>query len=137
MAKRINEDFVFDGYYFKHITAPKKCDAMRKDILRRGTFCDIYEAYGRPSVYKVRAWENCKALCQNLGGIRLRITGRTTHAFTVMFYFASPETGVWSIARVTKDGVTFCDEMYPTSSTTMADICDDVFDDDWENYNAM
>ena len=129
MAKRINEDFVFDGYYFKHITAPKKCDAMRRAILRRDVDWDIHEAYGRPSVYKARAWENCKALCEKLGGYRCVITGHNCEKFTVMFYFTSPETGVWSIARVTADGVTFCDEMYdPTYGDTIEDVWFDTSD---------
>lgn len=67
------------------------------------TYSDIYEAYDRPSVYKVRAWEYCKGLCADLGGFDLVIASRNTFAFSVVFKFFDRETGALSYAYITRD----------------------------------
>ena len=46
---------------------------------------DIYEAYERPSVYKVRAWEYCKQLMNEYNGYGLAVTGHNCMAFSAGF----------------------------------------------------
>lgn len=54
---------------------------------------DIFDAYGRPSIYKVRAWEYCKELCHKFSGWGLKVISRNTSIFTAGFEYADPETG--------------------------------------------
>lgn len=67
------------------------------------TYSDIWEAYDRPSVYKVRAWEYCKQLCADLGGFDMLIASRNTFQFSVCFKFYDQETGALSYAYITRD----------------------------------
>lgn len=67
------------------------------------TYRDIYEAYDRPSVSKVRAWEYCEQLCADLGGFDLVIASRNTFSFTAVFKFFDLETGALSYAYITRD----------------------------------
>ena len=77
---------------------------------RNGGHCfrDIYDAYERPSVYKVRAFEYCKDLCARLNGFDLRITGRNCMKFSVCFKFFDPEDGQLCYAYITRDYDRFC-----------------------------
>ena len=46
---------------------------------------DINEAYARPSVYKVRAWERCKAMMKEYDGNGIVILGHNCMMFSVGF----------------------------------------------------
>lgn len=45
----------------------------------------IYKAYGRPSLYKVRAFERCEDIRDEYNGYSLRIVGHNFSAFTAAF----------------------------------------------------
>ena len=45
----------------------------------------IYKAYGRPSVYKVRAFERCEDIMQEFDGYSLRIVGHNSSQFSAAF----------------------------------------------------
>ena len=45
----------------------------------------IYKAYDRPSVYKVRAFERCEDIMQELDGYSLRIVGHNSSQFSAAF----------------------------------------------------
>lgn len=69
---------------------------------------DIWEAYEKPSVYKVRAWNRCKELCHSLSGWGLAITGHNSMTFSVVFQYSDPDTGELCYAYITKDYDRFC-----------------------------
>lgn len=70
---------------------------------------DIYEAYKTPSVYKVRAFERCKALCAEMNGFDLVISAAGCQTFSVVFSFMDEETGVLCYAYITRDYDRFCE----------------------------
>lgn len=45
----------------------------------------IYKAYGRPSVYKVRAFERCEDIMREFDGYSLRIVGHNSSQFSAAF----------------------------------------------------
>lgn len=45
----------------------------------------IYKAYGRPSIYKVRAFERCEDIRDEYNGYSLRIVGHNSSAFSTAF----------------------------------------------------
>lgn len=45
----------------------------------------IYKAYGRPSVYKVRAFERCEDIMHEFDGYSLRIVGHNSSQFSAAF----------------------------------------------------
>ena len=45
----------------------------------------IYKAYGRPSIYKVRAFERCEDIMHELDGYSLRIVGHNSSVFSAAF----------------------------------------------------
>lgn len=45
----------------------------------------IYKAYGRPSVYKVRAFERCEDIRDEYNGYSLRVVGHNCSTFTAAF----------------------------------------------------
>lgn len=45
----------------------------------------IYKAYGRPSVYKVRAFERCEDIMNEYDGYSLRIVGHNSSQFSAAF----------------------------------------------------
>lgn len=45
----------------------------------------IYKAYSRPSVYKVRAFERCEDIRDELCGYSLRVVGHNSSAFSAAF----------------------------------------------------
>jgi hypothetical protein len=49
--------------------------------------CGVRGAYKSASVYKWRAWENCRELCADLGGHGLTVCGRNSSFFSVGFEF--------------------------------------------------
>ena len=63
---------------------------------------DIYDAYARPSVAKVRAWHYCKQLCAELGGHDLIICGKNCMVFSVCFKFED-EAGREAVSYITRD----------------------------------
>ena len=75
---------------------------------RRWTYGDIYEAYDRPSREKVRAWDYCKRLYDEMGGFDLLIASRNTFNFSVVFKFSDSETGELCYAYITRDYDRFC-----------------------------
>ena len=72
------------------------------------TYDDIYSAYKKPSVYKVRAWNWCKELCREMHGYDLIITGASRFAFSVVFTFNERGTGRKCYAYITRDYNRFC-----------------------------
>lgn len=73
----------------------------------------IWDAYRLPSVYKVRAWEWCKASCKDDDGNGLCITGWNTSKFTCAYFCGHHETGERCIIVHTADNVywAFVDEL--------------------------
>ena len=45
----------------------------------------IYKAYGRASIYKVRAFERCEDIMHEFDGYSLRIVGHNSSQFTAAF----------------------------------------------------
>lgn len=62
---------------------------------------DIYEAYEKPSVYKVQAWNYCKDLCKQYDGHCPAITGKNCMAFSVGFI--GYVDGIKCYFHITKD----------------------------------
>lgn len=53
-------------------------------------FSDMYSlfnAYASPSYNKVKAWERCKEICNNLNGHGLKVVSKNTFVFTAGFTF--------------------------------------------------
>ena len=75
---------------------------------RRWTYGDIYDAYDRPSREKVRAWEYCKRICEELRGFDLLISSKNTFNFSAVFKFADDKTGELCYCYITKDYDRFC-----------------------------
>lgn len=65
--------------------------AKQKDLNRyyqkwlNSTENTIYKAYGRPSIYKVRAFERCEDIMYEYDGYSLRIVGHNCSTFTAAF----------------------------------------------------
>ena len=74
---------------------------------------NIWRAYKRPNVYKVRAWEWCKACCKEDGGVMLWVTGWNNAKFTCAYFCSHHETGERCIVVHTADHVywAFVDEL--------------------------
>lgn len=72
--------------------------------LQRG-YSDIYEAYKRPSIYKVRAWHDCLDLCRSMNGWNIRIAAAGCQLFSVTFLYSDPDTGVIRVCWITRDHV--------------------------------
>lgn len=94
----------------KNIEMTKKADQRRAREAatwayqnRRWTYTDIYDAYEKPSVYKVRAWDYCKRLCAEKNGRDLIITGKNCMKFSAVFKFKEEGTGRDCFAYITKD----------------------------------
>ena len=58
-----------------------------KELYTGTGYGDIFNAYGRPSVYKVRAWAHCQKVCEDMNGYGLTVTGRNSSFFTEGFKF--------------------------------------------------
>ena len=59
----------------------------------------IYKAYGRPSIYKVRAFERCEDIMHEFDGYSLRVVGHNSSQFSAAF---STDTDFYVI---TKDNI--------------------------------
>ena len=68
----------------------------------------IWQAYERPSVYKVRAWEWCKIACKEDGGDTPWVTGWNSSKFTCAYFCGHYETGERCLAVHTADNVYWC-----------------------------
>ena len=75
---------------------------------RAWTYNDIYSAYKKPSVYKVRAWNYCKELCREMHGYDLIISAAGNQTFSVVFTFNERGTGRKCFAYITRDYNRFC-----------------------------
>lgn len=67
-------------------------EAMRNSYERANEY-DIFDAYGRPSVYKARAWEAIRRECYENGGSGLVITGHNSSFFSCAYVYPDPDTG--------------------------------------------
>lgn len=82
--------------------------AERAYAFPRYTFHSLWDAYGKPSENKVRAWDYCKRLCAEMGGFDMVISSRNSMVFSVVFKFADNETGELCYAYITRDYDRFC-----------------------------
>lgn len=69
---------------------------------------DLYDAYERPSAAKVRAWNDCRRLCEDLGGHGLRVTGWNSSIFSAAFLYDGPR-GEACMCYITKGNRYFFD----------------------------
>lgn len=53
----------------------------------KSNYNGIYDAYDRPSYAKVKAWEYCRDLCENLKGSNLKVVGFNMFKFSAGFTF--------------------------------------------------
>ena len=51
----------------------------------------IGNAYGRYSDEKAKAWDQCAAICDDLGGYGLTVCGKNTFSFSAGFYFENDD----------------------------------------------
>ena len=75
---------------------------------RRWTYNDIYDAYGRPSREKIRAWEYCKNACDEVGGWDLIISSKNTFRFSACFKFEDPDNGELCYGYITAEYDRYC-----------------------------
>lgn len=61
---------------------------------RRSEARSIWQAYGRPSYKKEKAWSYCQDLCRRNNGHDLKVISCNSFKFTAGFEFVDPETGV-------------------------------------------
>lgn len=73
---------------------------------RSWTYNDIYQAYGRPSTEKVRAWEYCKRACKEVNGYDLIISSKNTFRFSACFKFEAD--GELCYGYITADYDRYC-----------------------------
>lgn len=88
----------------RKVTSPSEIAQVRSEyIWSRNYLCkeDIYEAYKKPSLAKVRAWEGCKRLCEEFNGWNLKILHAGCQLFSAGFEFAD-EDGVINYMWITK-----------------------------------
>lgn len=69
---------------------------------------NLWDAYERPSIYKVRAWEWCKVACRDDDGGGLCVTGWNCSKFTCAYFFGHHETGERCLAVHTAENVYWC-----------------------------
>lgn len=63
----------------------------------------LYEAYGRPSYAKERAWEYCERLCEKHDGYGLVVMSANTFRFSAGFEYIDKETGAVSFMYISPD----------------------------------
>lgn len=61
----------------------------------------IYEAYGKPSVYKVRAWRAIEEMCRRMNGYGLTVLGHSCMKYSAAF--KAREEGVEKLFYFTAD----------------------------------
>ena len=69
---------------------------------QRATMRNIYDAYERPSLAKVRAYERCIDKAIELGGWDIRVPSKNTFGFTLAFLFRGKDCKL-SMFYATKD----------------------------------
>lgn len=74
----------------------------------RYTYKDIFAAYERPSSAKVRAWNYCRELCDEMNGFDLIISSRNTFHFSACFKFIDKGTGELCYGYITADYNRYC-----------------------------
>lgn len=82
----------------------KKAEALRQDARQeRWTYSDIYEAYERPSVYKVRSFNAIANRARETEGYNndLKIIGKNCMQYSTVYTFT--ENGTTYIVKDTKD----------------------------------
>ena len=82
----------------------KQAEALRFDANNwRWTYRDIYEAYERPSIYKVRSFEKIRDRALNTNGYNydLRIIGKNCMSYSTVYTFTEGNTTY--IVKDTKD----------------------------------
>ena len=70
---------------------------------------NIFSAYKKPSVEKIKAFEYCENLCKELDGFNLVIPCHGVQTFSVTFEYADKDTGVICRAYITRDYDRFCE----------------------------
>lgn len=102
-----------NDYYLRRVTAPKMVkyiNALNDGVFSYyGLITDIYDAYKNPSIYKIRAWNYCKEMCNKYGGYNLKINSYNCQSFTCTFEFVHPIDGNLCVAYLTRDYSRFCD----------------------------
>ena len=113
--KNKHDNLNVNGYFLGRITAPKMVGYMNflnAHIDRYyGFLTDIYDAYKNPSIYKIRAWRYCQAMCDAYNGYNLRITSFNCQSFSVAFEFIHPIDGNVCVAWITKNYNRYCDKL--------------------------
>ena len=66
---------------------PYKKMLQHYDDYNKSYLTDIYNAYGKPSFEKVRAWLYCQLCCENRDGYNLKIVSHNTWMFTAGFLY--------------------------------------------------
>ena len=67
----------------------------------RNGLIDIHEAYGSPSIYKVRAWYSIKDMCERMNGYGLSVLGHNCMKYTAAF--KAVESGIEKLFYFTAD----------------------------------
>lgn len=83
----------------------KEAEALRQDAQRWGrwTYNNIWEAYERPSIYKIRSFEEIERRARETEGYNhdLRIIGKNCMQYSTVYTFT--EDGKTYIVKDTKD----------------------------------
>ena len=95
--------------YVKQGTKQAKTILANYEWAKSKQLISIYDAYERPSRYKVSAWRDCVDLCRRYDGDCCYICGYNSMTFSAIFRFTDPETGVLSICWITKDNIRYTD----------------------------
>lgn len=77
-------------------------------IIRGYAISSLWKAYKNPSIYKIRAWEWCKATCKEDGGCFIWITGVNCSTFTAAYFCSHHKTGERCIVVHTPNNVYWC-----------------------------
>lgn len=73
---------------------------------QRSNATELFDVYGRYSVYKAHAWDYCQDMMHRHDGWGLRIISHNTNIFTAGFLFNDPETGALKFMYITKNYAT-------------------------------
>lgn len=83
------------------MTKQERTALSRYADYQRSNATDLSDVYGRYSVYKARAWNDCQDMMTSHNGWGLRIISHNTSIFTAGFLFDDPETGVLKFMYIT------------------------------------
>ena len=67
----------------------------------RSGLIDIHEAYNSPSIFKVRAWNSIKDMCERMNGYGLTVLGHNCMKYTAAF--KAVENGIEKLFYFTAD----------------------------------